>query len=123
METETKQFPEDEFYIGRDVFGYRYNKKYPPDYKKYGDTYSGYATPNQEFFFYDYVVLCYDGRFTYHGVDYYIVNWGDCFARTDEKLQIMYETFSDPIALIEQLKIDGKRLMDIMDDIEDVEAF
>jgi len=122
METDLNKNYEDAYYIGRDVFGYPYNKKYPPDYKKYGRQYSGYATPNQEAFFYDYTVLCYDIRFTYKGTDYYIVNWQDCFALTDKKHEIMYQTFPDAIALIEQLEIDGRKLLDFMEEIEDVEA-
>ena len=67
-------------------------------------------------------VLCYDIRFTYKGTDYYIVNWQDCFALTDKKREVMYQTFPDAIALIEQLEIDGRKLLDFMEEIEDVEA-
>lgn len=122
METDPNKTYDDEFFVGRDVFGYPYNKKYPPDYQKYGSQFSGYATPNQEFFFYDYAVLRYDGRFTYKGTDYFIVNWGDCFALTDRKMEVMYQTFPDAIALIENLEIDGRKLLDFMEEIEDVEA-
>lgn len=38
-------------YIGRDLFGYEYNKTYPPNKELYGDGLGGYATPNQETFF------------------------------------------------------------------------
>lgn len=123
METDLNNTYEDPYYIGRDVFGYPYNKKYPPDYQKYGRQFSGYATPNQEAFFYDYVVLCYDIRFTYKGKDYYIVNWQDYFAYMDQTLKITYQSFPDAIALIEQLEIDGRKLMEFMEEIEDVEAF
>ena len=123
METDLNKTYEDPYYIGRDVFGYPYNKKYPPDYQKYGRQFSGYATPNQEAFFYDYVVLCYDIRFTYRGKDYYIVNWQDYFAYMDQTLKITYQSFPDAIALIEQLEIDGRKLIDFMEEIEDVEAF
>ena len=34
----------------------------------------------------------------------------------------MYQTFPDAIALIEQLEIDGRKLLDFMEEIEDVEA-
>ena len=60
METDLNKNYDDEYFVGRDVFGSPYNKKYPPDYKKYGSQFSGYASPNQEFFFYDYAVLRYD---------------------------------------------------------------
>ena len=115
METDLNKNYDDEYFVGRDVFGSPYNKKY-------GSQFSGYASPNQEFFFYDYAVLRYDGRFTYKGKDYYIVNWGDCFALTDRKKEVMYQTFPDAIALIEQLEIDGRKLIDFMEEITDVEA-
>ena len=113
-----------EWYIGRDIFGYPYNRKYPPNIKKYGAHYSGYRTFQQECFFYDYIVLNYDVRFKYNGVNYYIVNWGedDC-ARMDETLKIQYEVFHNPIDLIENLQIEGHKLIDIMNDIEEVEVF
>lgn len=122
METDLNKTYEDAYYIGRDVFGNPYNKKYPPDYKKNGSQFSGYATPNQEAFFYDYAVLCYDIRFTYKGKDYYIVNWQDYFALTNRKHDVTYKEFPDAIALIENLEIDGKKLLDFMEEIEDVEA-
>ena len=50
METDLNKTYDDEYFVGRDVFGYPYNMKYPPDYQKYGSQFSGYATPNQEFF-------------------------------------------------------------------------
>lgn len=122
METNPNKKYADEYYIGKDVFGFPYNMKYPPDYQKYGRQFSGYATPNQEAFFYDYVVLHYTIRFTYKGKDYYIINWWDCFALTDQKHEIMYQTFPDAIALIENLEIDGRKLLDFMEEITDVEA-
>ena len=126
MESNKNIVKEDkEWYIGRDLAGYPFNKKYQPDYQKNGRQYSGYATPYQETFFYDYVVLKYDVRFRYQGVDYYIVNWGDCdcYARMDETLKITYESFNDPIELIEQLEINGRKLIDFMDEIEEIEVF
>lgn len=122
METDLDKTYKDAYYIGRDVFGYPYNMKYPPDYKKNGRLLSGYATPNQEAFFYDYVVLCYDIRFTYKGKDYYIVNWQDYFALTNRTHDVTYQEFPDAIALIENLEIDGRKLLDFMEEIEDVEA-
>ena len=122
MEANLDTIYKDEYYVGRDVFGHPYNKKYPPDFQKFRRQYSGYATPYQEAFFYDYAVLCYDLRFTYKGKDYYIVNWSDCYALTDETREIMHQTFPDAIALLEQLEIDGIKLLQFMEEIEDVEA-
>ena len=59
------------------------------------------------------ILLCksYDVRFKYKGQNYYIVNWEDVCARTDESLKIFYEKFPDPLTLIEQLTIDGVNLL------------
>ena len=40
-------------FIGTDLLGYPFNRKYPPDTKRYGTHYSGYRTAQQETFFYD----------------------------------------------------------------------
>ena len=110
-------------YVGRDLFGYPYNKKFPPDTKRYGSQYSGYRTPQQETFFYDYAILCYDVRFKYHGKDYYVIIRPDYCARTDKTLRVEYEKFKNANELIEQLSIDGIKLIDFMDQIEEVEVF
>ena len=113
-----------ENYIGTDLLGYPYNRKYPPDLKKYGSQYGGYRTFQQETFFYDYAVQSYDVRFKYNSVDYYIVNWGPGLCmRTDETLKVFYEKFPNAIALIEQLTINGVRLIDFMNEIEETEVF
>ena len=36
METNLDTIYKDEYYVGRDVFGHPYNKKYPPDFQKFG---------------------------------------------------------------------------------------
>ena len=110
-------------FIGKDLFGYPFNRKYPPDTKRFGTHYSGYRTAQQETFFYDFAVQNYDVRFKYKGQNYYIVNWEDVCARTDETLKIIYERFSNPLELIEQLTIDGVKLIDFMNEIEEVEVF
>lgn len=110
-------------YVGRDLMGYPYNRKYPPDIKKYGSQYSGYRTFQQETFFYDYAILCYDVRFTYKGTDYFIIIRKGYCARTDSTLRIEYEKFPNANALIEQLTIDGVKLIDFMNQIEEVEVF
>ena len=110
-------------YIGTDLLGYPFNRKYPPDTKRYGSKYSGYMTAQQECFFYDFAVLNYFVCFKYKGQNYYIVSWEDCCAQTDETWNVVYEKFPNPIALIEQLTIEGHKLIDIINDIEDVEVF
>ena len=123
MKTRNDADFQDEEYIGRDLFGYPFNKKYPPDTKKYGRDSSGYRTPQQETFFHDFAVLNYDVRFKYKGVDYYVIIRPEYCARTDETLRIEYEKFKDANSLIEQLMVDGVKLIDFMDEIEEVEVF
>ena len=50
--------------IAEDLFGYPYNKKYPPNIVLYGDDNQGYKTWNQSLFFYDFAVQGYDMSFT-----------------------------------------------------------
>ncbi len=110
-------------YVGRDLFGYPYNKKFPLDKKRYGSEYSGYRTPQQETFFYDFAILCYDVRFKYRGTDYYVIIRPKYCARTDETLRVEYEKFKNANDLIEHLTVDGIKLIDFMDQIEEVEVF
>ena len=77
----------------------------------------------QNNFFHDFAVLNYDVRFKYKGVDYYVIIRPEYCARTDETLRIEYEKFKDANSLIEQLMVDGVKLIDFMDEIEEVEVF
>ena len=45
-----------ENFIGTDLAGYPFNRKYPPDTKRFGTHYGGYRTSQQETFFYDFAV-------------------------------------------------------------------
>lgn len=38
-------------YVGYDLGGFIYNRKYPPNQHLYGNKHHGYATDNQEVFF------------------------------------------------------------------------
>ena len=84
-------------YIGKDLLGYPYNRKYPPDIKKYGSHYSGYRTFQEECFFYDFAVQHYFVCFKYKGQNYYIVSWEDCCARTDETWNDVFERWKAEI--------------------------
>ena len=111
-----------ESYIGIDIAGYPFNRKYPPDIKKYGSQYYGYKNVQRQTFFYDFAVLRYDVKFSYKGVSYYIIIRNVYCAQTDETLHIEYQRFFDAINLVESMKIDDKNLIDIIDLIEDVEV-
>lgn len=108
---------------GYDLFGHPFNKKYPPNKEKYGIMHDGYKNMNREALFYDFAVMCYDVSFRYKGKNYYLLTEKDHAAVCDEKFNKEYETFPDENTLIEQFKIDGKALIDIIDELEDVDVW
>lgn len=123
MKAKNNSFSNTNDYIGRDLAGYPYNTKYPPNIEKNGAKYGGYKTAQEETFFYDFAVQNYDVRFKYEGVDYYLITREDYCALANSSLKKEYECFSNALDLIENLSINGRRLIDIMNDIEEVEVF
>lgn len=108
-------------YIGIDLGGYEYNKKYPPNIVKYGSHNGGYPTDNQEAFFYDLAVNLYGLRFTYKGKTYRIPSDGDGWIVINESDNTQSESFETPIDLIENIKIEDKPIIDLIDDFSDLE--
>lgn len=106
--------------IGVDLFGYPYNKKYPPN-KTLFPTYGGYETPEEEAFFHDFAVQGYDIKFRYHGIQYYCLFEPDHVALCDTHYSKEYQVFANGNELIEQLTIDGNNLISIIHELEDVE--
>ena len=53
-----------EDYVKKDLAGYWYNSKYPPNYKVNGSLYHGYKNGVEETLFYDFAVQRYDLYFT-----------------------------------------------------------
>ena len=55
-------------YVKKDLAGYWYNSKYPPNYEVNGSLYHGYKNSVEETLFYDFAVQKYDLYFTsaYH---------------------------------------------------------
>lgn len=114
--------PEKDFpYIGTDLLGIRFNQAYPPNAEKYGTTYGGYSNNARQVILYDFAVQGYDVEFKYQGDTYHLLYESDHSALCDDKYSVEYETFSNPVDLIENLQIKGKRLIDIIDQLEDVE--
>lgn len=107
--------------IGIDLMGYPFNRKYPPEKEKYGTMFHGYKNDVHETFFYDFAVQKYDLRFKYKGKEYYVLSETDHVAVCDENYTVEYETFKDGNDLLEKWKIGGKRVVDIIDECEDVE--
>lgn len=112
--------------VGRDLMGYPYNIKYPPMIAKYGDKYLGYPTWNQEVFFFEHAVQGYDVTFVYHGVKYFLMADVEYYC-TCEDMHFMpsekSQYFPNGNALIEQLEIDGHKLIEIIDELEEVEMW
>lgn len=108
-------------YIALDLCGYRYNKKYPPNKERFGESYGGYKNNAEEVLFYDFAVLFYDVSFKYKGKSYYLLTESDHVAVCDSHFSEEYETFKDAVELIENYHIDGRSLLELIDSLEDVE--
>ncbi len=107
-------------YVGYDLFNFPYNSKYPPNKKLYGDDYDGYATIAEGVLLYDFAVMGYDVRFKYHGKEYFLMDDGEGNL-SDSSFSKKLQTFDNPMTLIEELKIEGKPLLSIMKEIDDIE--
>jgi hypothetical protein len=107
-------------YIGHNLFGAPFNKKFPPDVKKNSARFEGYATKAEGVLFYDFAVMGYDVEFTYNGKVYYLLNTGEAHL-CDSSYSKRYESFANPMELIENLKLEGKSLLSIIGDITDIE--
>lgn len=108
-------------YIGYDDNGYPYNCKYLPNKEKYGDLFEGYKNKAEGVLFYDFGVQNYDVSFKYKGKDYYLLTEPDHVAVCDDHFTEEYEVYTDAMDLIENFKIDGRPLIDLMDEIEEID--
>lgn len=106
-----------------DLNGYPMNFKYQPDYTLYGSEYNGYKSWNQEAFFYEFVVQNYDLSFKYHGQMYYLLREKGHASVCDEHFTEEYVTFESGNDLIEQFEIEGVKLIDLIDQLEDVDIW
>lgn len=113
--------PKDFKYIGINAMGIRYNKEYPPNENRYGITYGGYANNARQVLLYDFAVQGYDVEFKYDGNVYHLLYESDHSALCDDNYNLELETFPNPMELIKNLRIKGHRLIDIIDELEDVE--
>lgn len=111
----------DFYYISYDLFGYPFNSEFPPNIDLYGDGYAGYKNTASQVLFYDFAVQMYDVRFKYHGNMYFLMYTPEYAALCDEKFTNEIEIFATPNDLIKNLEIEGQKLLDIIDDIEEIE--
>lgn len=104
-----------------DENGYPYNCKYPPNKEKYGEMYHGYKDSYVETLFYDFGVQNYDLYFKYKEKEYYVLNEFDHVALCDDRFTEEYEVYTNEMDFIENFRIDGKPLIDLIDELEYVE--
>ena len=104
-----------------DENGFPYNSKYPPNKKKYGELYDGYKNKAEGVLFYDFAIYGYDVSFKYTGKDYYLLTEPDHVAVCDEHFTEEYESYEDAMTLIENFKIDGKPLIELTAEIEEID--
>lgn len=115
-------------FIKYDGDGYPYNGMYPPKgapdhaYARYPGHFDGYTSPGKAAFFYDYAIQLYDIDFKYNGIPYRMVTWdGDYFALLDENGKEL-QCFDDEMDAVLRCEIDGKKLIDLLDDVTDIEC-
>lgn len=109
------------YYIGHDLWGYRYNNEFPPNTTLHGNDYYGYKNAASQVLFYDFAVQMYDVRFKYHGNMYFLMYTPEYAALCDEKFTNEIEIFATPNDLIKNLEIEGRKLLEIIDEIEEIE--
>ena len=106
-----------------DLNGYPMNFKYQPDVAKYGSEYCGYKSWNEEAFFYEFAVQNYDLSFRYKGKMYYLMRNGEKAVISDEHFSKEYVVYPSANQLIENMDLDGEKLIDVMGQLEDVEIW
>lgn len=109
-------------YIRHDLAGYPFNYKYPPTENVNSGIYHGYRNNTEETFFYDFAVQRYDLRFSFNGKEYYFLSSEDYAAQCDETFTNEIFRYVDGNDVLERFTIDGKRLLDLIPNITDVEA-
>ena len=108
-------------YIKTDLEGFPYNAAFPPSPSEFGNDYHGYRTYNEESFFYEFAVQYYDLSFYYNGNTYYIMQRDSKAYLTDSEFKDKLEEFENGNALLRQLKIEGRPLIAIINDVEDID--
>ncbi len=107
-------------YVGYDLFGYEYNCKYPPNKEKFGNDFGGYATQNQETFFYDYCIQQYGVVFSYKETLYETEFTDDGSILTNLVTKEFQGPFDSAVKLLENAKVDGRKMIDIIDELQNV---
>lgn len=104
---------------------YPVNEVFPPDYGKYGDRYHGYKNGDIEAILYDFAVQNYDLEVIYKGKAYYFATDSEGACRCEKPFCIpCSEFFKDGNDLLQNFVLDdGKRIVDVLDEIEHAEPY
>ena len=95
--------------------------KYNCNKEKYGCLYHGYKDTFTETLLYDFGVQNYDLYFKYNGKEYYVLNEFNYVALCDEHFNKEFEVYSNEMDFIENFKIKGKPLIELIDKLEEIE--
>ena len=122
METKTFVTPENDprDYVGYDLGVFPFNKKYPPNKERFGQSYEVYSNKALGVLLYDFCVMGYDVQLSYNGKTYYLMDDGEGVV-SDYHFTERKEVYDSPMALVENLEIDGKTLLELAPEIEDIE--
>ena len=107
-------------FVGLDLFGNEYNCKYPPSSDCFSNEFGRYSTPNQETFFYDFCILQYGVVFSYEEQLYEAEFTNDGPILTNRFTKEVQGPFEDAVKLLEKSNINGKKMIDILDDLENI---
>ncbi len=107
-------------YVGYNLFGYEYNIKYPPNVEKFGKDFGGYATPNQETFFYDYCIQQYGVAFSYGEVLYETEFTDKGPILTNLATKEVQGPFDSAVQLLENAKINGRKMIDMLEEFQHI---
>lgn len=108
-------------YAVKDLAGYWYNAKYPPNYEKNGRLHNGYKNGVEEALFFYFALMGYDLYFTFQGKPYHFLSEPDYVAYCDEHYTDEYLRFPDGNTALEQFSIDDRPLIELIDELENVE--
>lgn len=82
--------------------------------------FEGYKNKAEGVLFYDFGVQNYDVSFKYKGKDYYLLTEPGHVAVCDDHFTEEYEVYADAMYLIKKIKIDGRPLIDLMEEIDEI---
>ncbi|MCF0194612.1 MAG: hypothetical protein HUK00_05500 [Bacteroidaceae bacterium] len=107
-------------YVGYDLLGYEFNRKYPPDTDRFTNEFGGYASPNKETFFYDFCILQYGVAFSYEGEHFEAEFTDDGPILTNQSSHEIQGPFCDAVNLLEEANLHGKRMVGVLDDLQNI---